>query len=141
MIDEYSEIIKVFNHKDKEIESFTIDINMSDTEKISYILKKCHNKQKLGLIYNLQYILNNENTMEVFFSLIFEKFYDFDQSVQISIIDKISEILSKNMYEKLQEKIKDEYISQLLVIIVKNLINDEKYDVSLIFINRKMKNI
>ena len=141
MIDEYSEIIKVFNHKDKEIESFTIDINMSDTEKISYILKKCHNKQKLGLIYNLQYILNNENTMEVFFSLIFEKFYDFDQAVQISIIDKISEILSKNMYEKLQEKIKDEYISQLLVIIVKNLINDEKYDVSLIFINRKMKNI
>lgn len=132
MIDEYSEIIKVFNHKDKEIESFTIDINMSDTEKISYILKKCHNKQKLGLIYNLQYILNNENTMEVFFSLIFEKFYDFDQAVQISIIDKISEILSKNVYDKIQDKIKEDYISQLLVIIVKNLINDEKYDVSLI---------
>lgn len=136
MIDEYSEIIKVFNQKDKEIESFIIDVNMDDCEKISYILKKGHNKQKLGLIYNLQYIICNDLKIEVFFSLIFEKFYDFDQNVQIAIIDKISDILSNPKYAMTKEKIKDEYISQLLVIIVKNLINDEKYDVSFLLIRK-----
>lgn len=134
MNNEFIEIIQITDFKEKEIASFSVNPNLSDSERITFIMKKGHLSQKLSLIANLRNYLTSKACVETFFNFIKEKFLDLEQELQISIIETLTKFLSPPFNNEILSNINETHIRQMITLIVKYVVNDEKSQVIITYL-------
>lgn len=135
MNNEFFEIIKITDLKEKEIESFYINPTLTESERITLIMKKGHLTQKLSLISNLRKYFTNKSCVEIFFNFIKDKFLDLEQELQINIIETLTKFFRSSFsLNEILDNISDNHVRQLLLLIVKFVVNDEKSQVN--YLNR-----
>ena len=129
MYNEYYEIIKIPDLKEREIEAFYINENYSSLDKLLYVLKKGVVSQKMAFITNINFYISSEESVNSFFEFINEKIYSLECEVQMHLFDVLNKLfLDSN--SSIIVNIKEKHINYLLIIIVKLIIEDEKNKVS-----------
>lgn len=122
---EYYEIIKISDFKEREIESYYIDPDLTEFEKLIYIIKKGALNQKIAFINNLHFFLSDSGSIKTFFNVLKEKMFDFEQEVQLHIVLTLTKYYTYP-YRNEIKLITDEHIHILLVLIVRIVTDDEK---------------
>lgn len=130
---EYFEIIKISDVKEREIEAYYINPELSEFDKFLFVIKKGNSSQKISFAQNLDFYINTPESAKCFFDLLKEKMFDFEQELQI----KISQTLIKFYTEPYNEIIymfTKEQVYSLLVVIIQIIIDDEKSKKNSVFI-------
>lgn len=126
---EYYETIKISDFKDREIESFYINPDLIDTEKLALVLRKGSLSQKMSFLTNIPFYIINEESADFVFNLLKDKMFDFEQELQVHVAQTINELYSPLKLEYVQY-INEHHVDIILTLIVKIVIDDEKSKVS-----------
>lgn len=136
---EYYETIKISDFKDREIESFYINPDLEETEKLALVLRKGSLSQKMSFITNLPFYINTDENTDFVFNLLKDKMFDYEQELQVHTAQAITELYSSPRLECIQ-CIRERHIEIVLTLIVKIVVDDEKSKVSIMPITfRKMR--
>jgi hypothetical protein len=125
MSTEYYEIIKISDFKEREIEAYYINPDLSEIDKLTYIMKKGSLNQKISFACNLEFYLTDQNSINAFFDLLKEKMLDFEMEFQHQIIETLIKFYTIP-YEEILKFINKEHIHSLLVLIIQIVTDDEK---------------
>jgi hypothetical protein len=98
----YEELTKIKNIKG-EPEKFLIPENISDKEKIVWILKKGIPVQKMAVINKIPYMLNQKEILHYTIQSILEYIEIWDESFQISFAKALAQIYSKFLNTGIEE--------------------------------------
>lgn len=127
---EYFEIIKISDFKEREIESYYIDPDLTEFEKLIYIIKKGALNQKIAFINNLHFFLSDSESIQTFFNVLKDKMFDFEQEVQLHIVQTLTKYYTYPFRKEIT-LITEEHVHILLVLIVRIVTDDEKSKVKL----------
>lgn len=125
MSTEYYEIIKISDFKEREIEAYYINPQLSEIDKLTYIMRKGCLNQKISFAYNLEFYLTDQNSINVFFDFLKEKMLDFEMEFQHQIVETLIKFYTIP-YDDILKFFKTEHIHSLLVLIIQIVTDDEK---------------
>ncbi len=130
---EYFEIIKISDVKEREIEAYYINPDLSEFDKFLYVLKKGNLSQKISFAQNLEFYINTPESVKCFLDLLKEKMFDYEQELQIKLSQTLIRFFTEP-YNDIIHLFSKEQIYSLLVVIIQIIIDDEKSKKNDIFI-------
>lgn len=129
MANEFYEVIKITDLKEREIEAFYINPNLTEKEKLSFVLRKGVYSQKMAFISNIKFYLEDEDCVDALFEILEEKMLDFEQEFQLHIIKTFEKIFTEPYADEIKN-LHEKHINCFMVLIVKLITEDEKSKVS-----------
>ena len=134
MYNEYYEVIRIPDLKEREIEAFYVDESLSNYDKLIYILKKGVLCQKLSYITNIEFYLLTKDHIDRFFEFLNDEIYNLENELQLHIFFKFQELFNKDKANNnIINNLNENHVNDLIVIIVKLIVEDEKNKVNYIY--------
>ena len=131
---DFNEEFKIMDNREREIESYFIDPEMSDVDRVNFVLRKGNYSQKICLLQNFSDFLSSKLVVEAFLNYFQDKFDELEQELQSKIIATMSKFYSKKL-NLFVDHINEHQVNSIVSLLVKSCVNDERNEKNLQYIN------